>query len=293
MPRDTGIGGKAVTEDVRPGADDLSLDALRVEPGAPLGDGLDQARKERPHLEPVIKMQRRRRAVRFNDANADLLAAGDDRVDQLRWNVMGMNIDRHAPSGSVCRSAAGEIKDRASAERAFFRCQPSHDRPAAIERPLDVDREYFLPVLDRILPQLGVRSADPGVVDEYVDRRDNPERLMQGAPHRGRIAHIGGDARGAELLAGCVAGLAIEIPDHNFGSRCDKAFGYRKPQSRGATRHDGIAAVDVQLIHYCHRPRAATAPGLRSFAALTRLRLAFGMAISHMSNIAVRMAQTD
>src|SRR5207237_8156240 len=52
-----------------------------------------------------------------------------------------------------------------------------HDRPATIERPLDVDREYFLPVLDRILPQLGVGSADPGVVVEYVDRRDNPERL--------------------------------------------------------------------------------------------------------------------
>jgi len=53
-----------------------------------------------------------------------------------------------------------------------------------------------------------------------------------------------------QLLAGCLAGLAIEVPDHNFGSRCDKAFGYRKPQSRGATRHDGIAAIDVQLIHY-------------------------------------------
>ncbi|TMJ35561.1 MAG: hypothetical protein E6G86_19980 [Alphaproteobacteria bacterium] len=96
MPGDTGISGKAVAEDVGPGADDLSLDALRVEPGAPLGDRLDQARKERPHLEPVIKMQRRRRAVRFNDANADLLAAGNDRVDQLRWDVMGMNVDWHA-----------------------------------------------------------------------------------------------------------------------------------------------------------------------------------------------------
>src|SRR5438093_2959563 len=96
MPRDTSIGGKAVAEDVRPGADDLSLDALHVEPGAPLGHRLDQARKERPHLEPVIKMQRRRRAVRFNDANADLLAAGNDRVDQLRWDVMGMNVDWHA-----------------------------------------------------------------------------------------------------------------------------------------------------------------------------------------------------
>src|SRR5262249_39374054 len=66
MPGDARVGGKAIAEYIWPGADDLSVDTLRVQPSAPLGDGLDQARKKRPYLEAVIEMQRRRRAVGFN-----------------------------------------------------------------------------------------------------------------------------------------------------------------------------------------------------------------------------------
>src|SRR5262249_2139181 len=81
-----------------------------------------------------------------------------------------------------------------------------HDRPATTEGSFDIDREDFLPVVDRILPKLSVRPADTGVVDQYVDRGHNPERLLYGAPHRRRIAHVGGNARGAELLpAACAA----------------------------------------------------------------------------------------
>ena len=42
-----------------------SVDALLVEPGVPLRDRLDQARKERPHLEAVIEVQRRRAPNRW------------------------------------------------------------------------------------------------------------------------------------------------------------------------------------------------------------------------------------
>src|SRR5215471_11935693 len=55
-----------------------------------------------------------------------------------------------------------------------------HHCPAAIERPLNIDREDSLPVVDRILPQLCVRPTNSSVVDEYVDRRDDPERLLHG-----------------------------------------------------------------------------------------------------------------
>ena len=96
MPGDACVGGKAVAEYVRPGADDLRLDALLVEPGAPLGDRLDQARKERAHLEAVVEMQRRRRRARLHQPHADLLAAAVDCIDQLRRNVVGVNVDRHA-----------------------------------------------------------------------------------------------------------------------------------------------------------------------------------------------------
>jgi hypothetical protein len=109
MPGNAGGGSQAVTENVGPGADDLSVDALLVEPGAPRSDRLDQTGKERPHLEAVVEMQRRRRAVGFNEPHADLLAAGGDRIDQLRRNVVGMNVDRHAvPLGFMLGECGGD-----------------------------------------------------------------------------------------------------------------------------------------------------------------------------------------
>src|SRR5262249_35369996 len=150
-----------------------------------------------------------------------------------------------------------------------------HDRPATIEGSFDIDREDFLPVVDRILPKLSVRPADTGVVDQYVDRGHNPERLLYGAPHRRRIAHVGGNARGAELFAGSLRGLAVEIPDHDARARCDKAPSYRESQSRCATRHDGVASIEIQLIH------------------CLRLAVSVRMAMSAASNSAARVASTD
>src|SRR5262245_1503127 len=50
----------------------------------------------------------------------------------------------------------GDVDDAAVISLAHQR----HDRPAAIECAFDIHREDFSPVLDRILPQLGVGSAD-------------------------------------------------------------------------------------------------------------------------------------
>ena len=72
------------------------IDALLVEPCEPLADRLDQARKERTHLEAVVEVQRRRRSARLHQLHADVLAAGGDCIDQLRRNVVGVNVDRHA-----------------------------------------------------------------------------------------------------------------------------------------------------------------------------------------------------
>jgi hypothetical protein len=55
MPGDTCVCGKAVTENIRPGTDDLQVDALLIQPGAPLLDRFDQARKEWADLEPTIE----------------------------------------------------------------------------------------------------------------------------------------------------------------------------------------------------------------------------------------------
>src|SRR5262245_32692439 len=150
-----------------------------------------------------------------------------------------------------------------------------HDRPAAIEGSFDIDRENFLPVIDRILPQLGVRAADAGVIDEYVDCGHDPERLLYGGSHRRRIAHVGGNAQGAELFAGSLRGLAVEVPDHDPRARRDQALGDRESQSRCATRHDGVASIEIQLIH------------------CLRLALFPRMAMSAASNSAARIAPTD
>src|SRR5262249_13414800 len=86
MPGDAGVGGKAVPEWAGPGADDLLIDALLVEPGAPRRAGFDRAKKDGAPLEAVVKMHRRWRGAGWHQAHADLLAAGDDGVDQLRRN---------------------------------------------------------------------------------------------------------------------------------------------------------------------------------------------------------------
>ncbi len=96
MPSGARVRRKAVAEYVGPGADDLPVDALLVEPNVPLRDRLDQPRKERPDLEPVIEMQRRRGAGRARQTHPDVLSARVDCIEQLRRNVVGVNVNRHA-----------------------------------------------------------------------------------------------------------------------------------------------------------------------------------------------------
>src|SRR5262249_60534822 len=106
---------------------------------------------------------------------------------------------------------------------------PAHQQlhyPAAIERTLNTHRADSLPVVDRMLPQLCVRPTNSTVVDEYVDRRDDPERLLHGIRHRSQVAHVCGYARSAQLLPGSVRCLAVEVPNDDLRSRCDKALGY-------------------------------------------------------------------
>src|SRR5262249_54974567 len=192
---------------------------------------------------------------RFREGNYRSLAGAIG--GRLRIAVLGRN--------------RGDVDDAAVISLAHQR----HDRPAAIECAFDIHREDFSPVLDRILPQLGVGSADSSVVDEYVDRGRDPERLLHGNAYGRRIAHVGADARCAELFARSLRGLAVEVPDHDPPPRCDKAIGYRESQSRRATRHDGVTPIEIQLIH------------------CLRLALAVRMAMSAASNSAAPVALTD
>ena len=96
VPGDAGLERQPVAENVRPGADDLQVDALLVEPGLAVGHRLDEPREERPHLEAVVELQRRRRRVGTHKLDADVPAARLDGGDQLRRHVVGVNVNRHA-----------------------------------------------------------------------------------------------------------------------------------------------------------------------------------------------------
>ena len=98
VPGGARLGGQAITEDVGPGADDLQIDALLIEPGVALRHRFDQPRKERTDLEAVVEMQRGRRALRPHQPHADVRAARVDGGDQLRRHVVGVNVDRHEAS---------------------------------------------------------------------------------------------------------------------------------------------------------------------------------------------------
>ncbi len=58
MPGLAGLRRQAIGEDVRPGAENLVVDALSGEPGAACLDRLDELREERAHLEAVVEGER-------------------------------------------------------------------------------------------------------------------------------------------------------------------------------------------------------------------------------------------
>ena len=87
------VARQAIAEDVRPGADDLMVDPLFVHPFVAFGHGLDQAREERPHLEAVVEAERLLAAVGGREADADGAAFAFDRGDELRRDVMGVDVD--------------------------------------------------------------------------------------------------------------------------------------------------------------------------------------------------------
>jgi hypothetical protein len=95
VPGDALFARQAVGEDVRPGADDLMIDALLIEPLVALGHRFDKAREKRPHLEAVAELQRLLAALGRRERDADLLALVLDCGDEMRRDVMGMRVDRH------------------------------------------------------------------------------------------------------------------------------------------------------------------------------------------------------
>ena len=95
VPGDTVLAGQAIAEDVGPGADDLMVDVLFVHPFVALGDGLDKAREERPDLEAVVEAQRLLAAVGGGEADAMAVPRAFDRGDELRRDVVGVDVDGH------------------------------------------------------------------------------------------------------------------------------------------------------------------------------------------------------
>ena len=61
-----------------------------------LGDGLDQARKERPNLKAIVERERVLAAFGGRETHADIFPVALDRGEELRGNVMGVNVDGHS-----------------------------------------------------------------------------------------------------------------------------------------------------------------------------------------------------
>ena len=74
---------------------------LFVHPFVAFRHGLDQAREERPHLEAVVEAERLLAAVGGREADADGAAFAFDRGDELRRDVMGVDVDGHSVSECV------------------------------------------------------------------------------------------------------------------------------------------------------------------------------------------------
>ena len=122
---------------------------LLVHPFVALGDRLDEAREERPHLEAVVEAERLLAAVGGREADADVGASAFDRGDELRRDVMGVDVDGHVryflslsrsisdfswpPSISIMVPLTMCISGEASMTTRFATSSTSAMRPIGIE----------------------------------------------------------------------------------------------------------------------------------------------------------------
>src|SRR5262249_15122464 len=176
----------------------------------------------------------------------------DCRVGQL-FAERFCKSDHGSFAGAICRRVRIAVlaRNRSNVDDPTV-VSIAHERrncPATVERSLHVDGEDSLPVVDRILPQPGVRTADTRAIYEYVDGRDDPERLLDGTHHRTQVADVDGNARSAQLLHGSPCRLRVEVPNHDLGTRRNQARCNGESQPRRATGHYGIAAVKIQFVH--------------------------------------------
>src|SRR5581483_2991333 len=94
MPGGALLARQTVAIDVRPGGDELMVDALAIEPGDALLDRIDELREHRANFEAVVELQGRRcRAV--DHANAEIFAVAANARDQFGGNVVGVDVDGH------------------------------------------------------------------------------------------------------------------------------------------------------------------------------------------------------
>ena len=139
------------------------------------------------------------------------------------------------------------------------------DRLAAIERAGEVDADHLVPLLGRVLPGLGDRPGDAGVVDEDVDLAEGVKRLVAGALDGGIVGDVDGRPRSP------CPGSAVPSPSSRRapcrGPRWrrsapprEQTLDHGAADALGAAGHDGGTAGEIVLHGHARPPRLARDP---------------------------------
>src|ERR1700748_2865471 len=83
------------TEDVAPAREHLAADTGRVHGCETFVYRLHQFGEERPDLRAVVEMDSALAIRPVLQRQPELFRARLQRLEQMRWNIMGVNVDRH------------------------------------------------------------------------------------------------------------------------------------------------------------------------------------------------------
>ena len=124
-----------------------------------------------------------------------------------------------------------------------------------MEQTMHIDVEHLAPVVDRVIPQLGVGAGDASAVDQRIHRR-NGQGLGGGLHHAGVLGHVHMHTRHLgtrvgffELLGSRAHAANVTVPNGDACARGEHALTDGIAQAGGAAGDDRVAACHIVLIH--------------------------------------------
>src|SRR6185503_7128983 len=197
------------------------------------------------HLVEDCGLGRRRgdavdRDVVRSELLAERLGEGDDAG-------LGRGIGRRVRVALL----AGDRRDVDDAA-VILRDHQRRQRPAAVKRAVEIDRQHVAPGLQRIFPGRHVRPGDAGIVDQNVDAAERLAGVVARALDLGVVGHVDRKSRNltSERTAGLVRKRLVAVPDRDRRAGGEKALDDGAADALGAAGDHRVLARQIDRIRH-------------------------------------------